>query len=448
LVGASSYETVPTQDRRAPARHGACSSRRGLVAIFPRQLDAAPSKWRIDRPAILGRGHTADVRLSDERVSRAHAQVTPHTQGLVLRDCGSRHGVFVDGKKISPAGSVAEDGAIVRVGDTLLAVVENVDRHGSIARRLESPFSGAPVVLAGPELAGVWDEAARVAELPDPILVLGESGSGKESVARIIHRAWGGPFVAVNVAAIPGSLFEAELFGYERGAFTGATAARAGAFRDAARGVLFLDEVGDLPLELQSKLLRAIDAKRVRPLGASRDIPVEARIVSATSRDLRTMCREGAFRTDLYYRLAGIILQVPPLRQRRDDVILLALSFLSERPGGLQLSTDAAEMLALAPWEGNVRNLRYAITHAIGRALSSGRTEIGATDLPDLRPVHDLSTELTEERIRSAIKAAGGVVAHAAEALGVSRTTLYNAIRRLNVDVPTLRAADRKNSGQ
>jgi transcriptional regulator with PAS, ATPase and Fis domain len=437
---------MPTNDHGSSQRRADRPSRRGLVTLFPRELEAAPCKWRVDRPFVLGRGHAADAKLADDRVSRVHAEMTPHSRGLAVRDCGSRHGTFVDGKKVPPVGMVAEEGSVVRAGDTLLLVVEDVEHHGSAPRRLESPSSGAPVILAGPDLARVWDEAARVAELPDPILVLGESGTGKEAVARVIHRASGGPFVGVNVAAIPSSLFEAELFGYERGAFTGAIAARAGAFREAAGGVLFLDEIGDLPLELQSKLLRAIDLKRVRSLGGSCDVPVVARIVSATSRDLRGLCRENTFRTDLYYRLAGIVIEVPPLRDRRDDVILLALSFLSARDHSLRLSTDAAEMLALAPWEGNVRNLRYTITHAIGRATSAQRSEIRVTDLPDLSAVHDDHTDLTEERIRSAMKAADGVATRAADALGISRTTLYNALRRLSIDMPSLRAREPKNA--
>jgi transcriptional regulator with PAS, ATPase and Fis domain len=406
--------------------------------LFPRHLLWDAPHWAIDRPTTVGRGREPALQLSDDRVSRAHAEVLPHSRGLFVQDCESRHGVFVDGKRVS-GGAVAEFGSLVRFGDTLLLVTRDVAHHSAAPRRLEAVSEGGSIALAGADLARVWDEAARVASLPDPVLVLGESGSGKECIARILHRAHGGPFVALNVAAIPPALFEAELFGYERGAFTGATAASAGAFRAAAGGVLFLDEIGELSLDLQAKLLRAIDTRRVRPLGSSRDFAVETRIVSATSRDLRTACRDGTFRTDLYYRLAGIIVEVPPLHCRRDDVIILALSFLAERNAGLTLSADAAEMLALARWEGNVRNLRYAITYAIGRATSAHRTEIKATDLPDLTPMHEGHPGLSEERIRSAMKAAGGVAAHAAAALGISRTTLYNTMRRLQMDMPALR---------
>jgi transcriptional regulator with PAS, ATPase and Fis domain len=410
--------------------------------IFPRHLHGNAPHWPIERPTMVGRGREPALPLSDDRVSREHAELLSHARGLYVRDCDSRHGVFVDGKKVSSA-MVAEFGSVVRFGDTLLLVTKDVAHHSAAPRRLEAMSESGSIALAGPDLARVWDEAARVASLPDPVLVLGESGSGKECVARIVHRVQGGPFVALNVAAIPPALFEAELFGYERGAFTGATAASAGAFRAAAGGVLFLDEIGELSLDLQAKLLRAIDTRRVRPLGASRDFAVETRIVSATSRDLRASCRDGTFRMDLYYRLAGIIVEVPPLHQRPDDVILLTLSFLSERNTGLVLTADAAEVLALARWEGNVRNLRYALTYAIGRATGAHRREIKVTDLPDLSPMHEGHPALNEERIRSAMKAAGGVASHAAAALGISRTTLYNTMRRLQMDMPALRGEKR-----
>ncbi|MET0595671.1 MAG: sigma 54-interacting transcriptional regulator, partial [Polyangiaceae bacterium] len=437
-AGSPLSDTAPTKDPGRPSREEQGLAQRGLVMLFPRQLDGAAPHWRIDRPTTVGRGREPALQLADDRVSRAHAEVLPHSRGVFVQDCDSRHGVFVDGKRVS-GGVVAPFGSLIRFGDTLFLVARDVEHHGAEARRLEGMIEGGSVALAGPDLARAWDEAVRVASLHDPVLVLGESGSGKECIARIVHRAHGGPFVALNVAAIPPALFEAELFGYERGAFTGATSASAGAFRAASGGVLFLDEIGELSFDLQAKLLRAIDTKQVRPLGASRDFVVETRIVSATSRDLRASCRDGTFRMDLYYRLAGIIVEVPPLHERRDDVILLALSFLSERSAGLFLSADAAEALALARWEGNVRNLRYALTYAIGRATSANRQEIRIADLPELSPMHEGHPALNEERIRSAMKAAGGVAAHAAAALGISRTTLYNTMRRLQMDMPALR---------
>ena len=185
---------------------------------------------------------------------------------------------------------------------------------------------------------------------------------------------------------------------------------------------------------VQAKLLRAINLRCVRPLGANRDVPVEARIVTATSRNLRAAGESGSFRLDLYYRLSGIVIRVPPLRERRDEIVLLALASLREQAPELRLSTDAAERLVLAQWEGNARHLRNVITHAVGRTVGSGRQELRALDLPDLAPSRDSSDALTVERIHAAMAQSGGIASHAARALGVSRTTLYTAFRRLNID--------------
>jgi DNA-binding NtrC family response regulator len=368
--------------------------------------------------------------------------VEPRTGGVFVRDEGSRHGTFVNGASVSAEGTLARQGSIIRVGDTLFVAVDDVESHRARPRRYDGARLGlAENMIAGPDLAKVWDHATRVASLRDPVLILGASGSGKECVARILHaaRAVPGPFVGINVTAIPETLFEAELFGHERGAFTGANTARPGAFREASGGVLFLDEVGALKLEVQSKLLRALDGQLVRPLGASRDVSVDARIVSATSVDLREASEAGEFRADLYYRLSGIVISVPPLSERPDDVMLLTLEMLRARSVRLNLSVDAAEVLALARWEGNARQLRHAIAHATSQALAAGSDELRPEHLPDLAPIQVGSDELTLERIQSAMKRSGGVAAHAAHALGISRTALYNALKRFNVDTASLR---------
>jgi len=248
-----------------------------------------------------------------------------------------------------------------------------------------------------------------------------------------------GPFVALNIAAIPEGLFESELFGHVRGAFTGAVGMRLGAFREAIGGVLFLDEVADLALDLQVKLLRALDQMTVRPLGSSEDVPVDVRVVAATSRDIKDACSRGSFREDLYYRLAGIVIDVPPLRERRDDIVALALSMLKAEGDKFRLSALAAEALSLASWEGNVRELHHAITQASVRALSSERSKILPTDLPDLGALHPHSQK-TPGRVEAAVRNAGGNVSHAAKALGVSRATLYNLFKRYGIDPSALRA--------
>jgi DNA-binding NtrC family response regulator len=211
---------------------------------------------------------------------------------------------------------------------------------------------------------------------------------------------------------------------------------RLGAFREASGGVLFLDEVADLALDLQVKLLRALDQMTVRPLGSSVDVAVNVRVVAATSRDIKEACSHGSFREDIYYRLAGIVINVPPLRERRDDIIALALSMLEAEGAKFHL---AAEALSHASWEGNVRELHHAMTQASVRALSSERSEILPTDLPDLGALHR-HPQKTQGRVEAAVRNAGGNMSHAAKALGVSRATLYNLFKRYGIDPSALRA--------
>jgi DNA-binding NtrC family response regulator len=431
--------TAPT-DRGGTDRTVAPPARRaGLVALDARPADAAPLAWRIAGSAWLGRSRQATVHVDDARVSRRHASIEPRHDGLFLRDEGSSHGTFVNATRIPDGGIVARFGEVVRVGDVLLLVVADVERSASRPRRSEGSASGfADTLIAGPELAAVWDEARRAAGLREPVLVTGETGSGKECVARMLHgeREPRGPFVAVNVSAVPDPLFEAELFGYERGAFTGAETGRLGAFREACDGVLFLDEVGELKLENQCKLLRALDTGQVRPLGSKGEVAVRARVVSATNRDLEQACDSGDFRSDLYYRLSGLVIHVPPLRERRGDILLIARDVLNQRSPELVLSTDAAESLALARWEGNVRQLRHAVYQAVDRALHAGERVVRLEHLSSLARVEPGAQELTSDRIAQALVQCGGVASHAARRLGVSRTTLYKALKRLRQEQP------------
>lgn len=451
-TAAVAVHDATTADRPVGWREAAASAptrRAGLVTLYPRADAEGPADaWPIARPALVGRGQDSTLRLADGCISRAHAMVEPRADGIFLRDLGSRHGTFVAGERVGAAGAPAPLGSVVRFGETLMHVVEDVERFRSPRRRIDGPRLGlAKDVVAGPSLAAVWDQAARVAARDEPVLILGETGSGKECVARIVHSCGegGGPFVGVNVSALPEALFEAELFGHEKGAFTGASTAREGAFREAAGGVLFLDEVGDLRADLQAKLLRTLDLGRVRPLGAGRDVAVDARVVSATSRDLLRACERGTFRTDLWYRLSGIVLRVPPLRERPDDVILLAQESLRTVRTPLRLSVDAAEILALASWEGNARQLRHVMASAIERALTAGDGEIRPEYLPDLGPPIGQGEEapLSARGVEQAMRQAGGVASRAALLLGVSRTTLYAAMKRFKLDLATLRERGR-----
>jgi two-component system response regulator HydG len=295
------------------------------------------------------------------------------------------------------------------------------------------------------------DLVARVARSDAPVLVTGETGAGKELVARAIHQQGAhpdGPFVALNCAAVPDPLLESELFGHERGAFTDARSARTGLLLSAGGGTLFLDEIAELPLALQPKLLRALQERRVRPLGASAEIPFDARIVAASNRDLEAAVEEGRFREDLFFRLDVLHVEVPPLRARGSDVLLLAQHFLREcaaRSGKpvIGLSRGAAEKLLAYAWPGNVRELGNAIERAV--ALTR-HEQILVEDLPERIREHGpshvlvasedpselLPLELIEERyIARVLAAVGGNKTLAARVLGLDRKTLYRKIERI-----------------
>jgi DNA-binding NtrC family response regulator len=413
--------------------------------IFPRVLDASPVVWKIRKSALLGR--MGDVRLDDPAVSRKHAELKRAASGIRVADLESRHGTFVDGTAVGRDGVVAQYGSVVRVGDTLLLVVRNVDAYAVPFQRIAGGFLGTQRdMIAGPSLCHVWQRATQVADLAHPVLIQGETGCGKEAVARLIHvtRSKPGPFVALNVAAIPAELFESELFGHARGAFTGAVAPRAGAFREASGGVLFLDEIGHLRLDLQAKLLRVIDQMRVRSLGAKEDEPVDVRVVAAASHDLREACACGSFRTDLYYRLSGVVIDVPPLRERRDEVLAIASAAIAKEKRDFTLSIQAAEALVLASWPGNVRELSHALVHATVDAKATGSTEIQLEHLPALSSSDAESSEaVTPEVILAALRNTDGNSTNAAKKLGISRATLYNVLKRHGVDI----AVERSKAG-
>jgi DNA-binding NtrC family response regulator len=278
----------------------------------------------------------------------------------------------------------------------------------------------------------------RIARTRLPVLVLGETGSGKERVARAIH-AWGrrpsGPFVAFNCAAISESLFEAELFGVVRGAYTGADRDREGLLREATGGTLFLDEIGDLPASMQPKLLRALESGKARPVGGPRELEVDCRLVAATHRDLRSRVRSGAFREDLLHRIAVTEVRVPSLRERPEDLprIIDSLSsrLLSETGfGPIRLSPGALDDLSSRPWPGNIRQLHATLARAL--IDSAGATVEPRHLSPRPHEGRELP-ELERRMIELALSRSGGVIAYAARRIGWSRQKLYRRIRVLGI---------------
>jgi len=313
----------------------------------------------------------------------------------------------------------------------------------------EETFHG--LVSRDPTLRRAFQTIRNVAETDATVLVRGESGTGKELVARAIHaesQRRGGPFVAANCAALTPSLIESELFGHVRGAFTGAAADRRGLFQQADRGTLFLDEVAELPLDVQSKLLRVLEERVVTPVGSDRPVAVDVRVVAATHRALREEVRKGAFREDLLYRLRVVPIFLPALRERRGDLELLLRRFLDEfnRRGPRHVARIAPEaMRALLdhPWPGNVRELRNVLEYAfaVGRGPELGIDELPPELREGPRPARagggaggagpGLEDEAT--RIRRALRSSGGNVSAAAELLGMSRATFWRKRKRLGI---------------
>ena len=303
------------------------------------------------------------------------------------------------------------------------------------------------MVAVDPRSRELKQLAARLAATDTTVLLTGESGTGKEVYARYLHRAShrsSGPFVAINCAAIPETMLEAILFGYERGAYTGAQGAHAGKFEQAHGGTLLLDEVSELPLNLQSKLLRVLQEREVERLGSSRTIALDTRVVAATNRPLRRLVEQGRFREDLYYRLAEIVVNIPPLRERIGDAALLAHAFArrfaQEQNRSLALSEDAVRAIEAHAWPGNVRELSSCIKRA---SIMSDGNQIGSEDLGlkavtedangnefDLRAARDAAEKRT---IVAALGRANGNIAKAAELLGISRPTLYDLMHRLSL---------------
>ncbi len=308
-------------------------------------------------------------------------------------------------------------------------------------------------------LRGVIERIARVAGTQATVLITGESGTGKELVARAVHRGSprrDGPFVALSCAAVPDDLLEAELFGYRRGAFTGASQARDGLFQRAEGGTLFLDEIGDMPIALQPKLLRVLEEKRVRQLGSSQEVLLDVRIIAATHRDLDQAARLGQFRDDLLFRLNVHHIHVPPLRERGEDVIELSRYFLartqqraSARPEldrarapapEPRLTPEAEQLLRSYDWPGNVRELENCLSAAVALAVGG---KIGARELParvqsgaalSVAPAPPASLEEVERRhIEIVLRATGWNKALAARKLGIDRATLYRKLMRLGL---------------
>jgi transcriptional regulator with GAF, ATPase, and Fis domain len=375
-----------------------------------------------------------DLELTDVAVSRHHCTVRADERGLLLIDLGSRNGTFVDDVELVIG--YVRSGSRVRIGESLLQI--NVLDHV-----LEQPLGTGdrfgPLLGASPAMRKLYPLLEQCASGNANVLIVGETGTGKELIAEEIHARSSrrsGPFVVVDCSALSHDLAESELFGHERGAFTGADVERIGAFESADGGTIFLDEIGELPLTLQPLLLRVLEARTIRRVGSNEQRPIDVRVIAASHRDLRTLVNERRFRPDLFYRLNVVRVVVPPLRERVADIELLAASFWRTFRPELAPPPALLAHLASQSWPGNVRELRNAVERAALVGWKREHVEVGRSE--DIALTYQQAKERAVwdwERswVERLISAHGGNLSRAARAAKMGRSHLRELARRHNI---------------
>jgi transcriptional regulator with AAA-type ATPase domain len=442
------------------------STSAGLVLLYAEGFATLPSAWTLRTAGSnrIGANPSVDLVLPVHAVSRQHAEIARERGSWILRDLRSTNGTFVDGYRVSEAR--LEHGQEIRLGDAIVKFVA-ADVEGYSTFRIDGSVTPGAARQGGviPGLIGGYqiDRIARQLELvareapgatPLSVLLLGESGTGKEVVAQAIHQKSGrrGDFRAVNCAALPKDLVESELFGYRRGAFSGAVRDKPGLIRMAHRGTLLLDEIGDMPLDAQAKLLRVLQSKELFPLGATEPEPVDVRIIGATHRNLDQLLKEGRFRQDLYARLNEYHLQLPPLRDRKEDIFMLLGEFF-RRHGGRDLRVTFPFMTALLhyDWPYNVRELESCAKRCV--VLSEGK------DLAEDMLTDDIAREMAgygqefapgeagkdesvapgrDDLLRLLERHQGNVAAVGRE-LGKARMQIHRWLKRYSIDINDFR---------
>ncbi len=416
---------------------------------------------------VLGRDEGCDVLLADAGISKRHARLELRDGRVVLSDLGSKNGTRLGGQRIAGPTPLSA-GEVFEVGPVTLVL-------NRVKESAKDEETTAPIV-ADPAMKALLELVDQVAPSDISVLVLGETGSGKEVLASAIHERshrQKAALVRLNCAALPVALLEAELFGHEAGAFTGAVGAKQGLVDEANGGTLFLDEIGELPLEAQAKVLRAIEDGAFYRVGGRRAVKVDVRFIAATNRDLASAVHDGAFRADLFYRLNGISLRIPPLRERIREITLLAERFVEEAARAMGLASpppiaaDASEVLLRHPWPGNVRELKNTMQRAVllcrGGAIRAGHlllvdANVHAASAPSSSrsPAPGRSTlapppavasgpgnlreemqSIERQRIQAALDACAGNQTRAAAMLGISRRTLISRLEIFGIGRPT-----------
>jgi two-component system response regulator GlrR len=383
----------------------------------------------------IGSHPSNDVRIEDETVSRFHCEIRIAEEGTIVRDLGSRNGTVLDGIQVREA--YLKHGATMRLGKVALRF--ELDREAN-PMPVSASHQFGDLVGRSDAMRVTFALLARAAQSDATILLEGETGTGKGAAAEAVHRASArrdGPLVVVDCTAIPANLLEAELFGHERGAFTGAVARRLGAIEEADGGTLFLDEIGEMPLDLQPKLLRVLEERTVRRVGANVHKAVDLRVIAATNRDLRGEVNEKRFRADLYFRLSVAKIVLPPLRERAADIPLLVERFLQSlrAPTGAAAGLLAPEMqsrLATARWPGNVRELRNYVERFIvfGEDVEQPSSGERPRRLPFFEARQRAMSAFEKQYLAELAEEFGSRTVQAANAAGLDRVHLYRLLRR------------------
>ena len=402
-----------------------------------------------NEPIRIGSAEGCDVRLSDPAVSGVHLEFSRQPLGVLLRDLGSTNGTLVDGRRVQ--GLFCEGPTSIRVGASELKMTP-LGEASPLELAPEDRFGD--MVGASVAMRALYARLRRVAATDATVLITGETGTGKELAAAAVrdHSARkNGPFVVVDCGAMPANLIESELFGHEKGSFTGAERLRQGSFERAHGGTIFLDEIGELPLALQPALLGILERREARRVGGAQPIPVDVRVITATNRDLAAEMARGAFRPDLYYRLAVVEVRLPPLRERIEDLERLIEHFLEQVAGERPtISEQMLEQLRDYAWPGNVRELRNVIERAALLAeppqlrkrfgSETAQSSQGATLEADIeRPFKEQKNEIIgsfeQAYVKRLIEATGGNVAAAARKAGIDRMYLYKLLDRYGIEV-------------
>jgi transcriptional regulator with PAS, ATPase and Fis domain len=398
----------------------------------------------------LGRSEEASIPLDDGQASRLHSRIRRKNGAVIVEDLGSRNGTKINGNRIFQSSRPVLGGDVVVIGKTEIVIAQSAGGAPMASPEVDD----ASIVIADPAMQKVHQIASRLALTQTTVLILGETGVGKEVIAETIHRGSArktGPFVRLTCASLPETLLESELFGHERGAFTNAVDRKIGYLEAAHTGTLFLDEIGEMSLATQVKLLAALESRTIARLGGRQEIAVDVRIICATNKNLRDEVNRGRFREDLFYRINTFTLEVPPLRERKAEILLLAELFARRfsrlmNVAHRSIEQDARSALLEHSWPGNVRELRNAIEHAV---VLSDRGSIHASHLPptvlqppdaDPRakgatggasgPLKDQVFDVEKKSIEEALAAENGNQTRAAKRLGISRRALIYKLEK------------------